>query len=147
MTGLPFDVLEAQVGDVYYNLTDVVIPRWLMTVVAYLFFLFFGVSEDIIGEYLRYGRRIRGFIRRRSATSPPNRELPPRPCLETWTDCLRLSVSFKLGSSVANPAGSKWSRDHDRDDLDDYKSAAISPDIPPRTGFSGITVKVERETV
>lgn len=66
-------VLTAQAGDVYYNprmATDVVIPRWLMTVVAYLFFLFFGVSEDIIGEYLRYGRRIRDFVRRRPAAQP-----------------------------------------------------------------------------
>lgn len=56
-------------------------------------------------------------------------------------------MSFKLGSSIANPAGSKWNRDHDLDGLDDYKSAAASPGVPARTGFSGITVKVERETV
>jgi pheromone a factor receptor len=33
------------------------VPRYLVTVSSIVFFIFFGVSEDAIGEYTRWGRR------------------------------------------------------------------------------------------
>ncbi|OCF41826.1 hypothetical protein I317_04336 [Kwoniella heveanensis CBS 569] len=71
-------------------ITNLTLPRWLPVLLAIVFFLFFGVSTDAIGEYGRWLR----WLRQRCGFDfvSQKQELP--------------KVIPKLGSTIVQPLGS-----------------------------------------
>ncbi|GFZ49116.1 hypothetical protein JCM24511_06866 [Saitozyma sp. JCM 24511] len=114
------------------------VPRYLVTSSSIVFFIFFGVSEDAMGEYIRWGRRAStGLARIRSGRQQSLPAFAPR-----------------LGSTVTTAAGpisvDQQQFDNKSRDLDEEYRQRSYDDIatlePNRPGFA-IAVKVEREVV